>query len=52
MLFNNFQVDKAKVTSAESSGESVDKATKIKVLEEESKAIKLEKEAAVCITCY
>ncbi|XP_053389987.1 mitochondrial proton/calcium exchanger protein-like, partial [Mercenaria mercenaria] len=39
-------VDKAKVTSAESSGEKVDKATKIKVLEEETKAIQMEKEEA------
>lgn len=35
-------VDKVKVTSAETSGEKVDKKTKIKVLEEETKAIEME----------
>ncbi|KAL4232104.1 letm1 and EF-hand domain-containing protein 1 [Mactra antiquata] len=39
-------VDKAKVTTAESSGEQIDKKTKIKLLDEEAKAIKKEKEAA------
>jgi len=41
------QVDKVKVSSAESKGEVVDRKTKIKLLEEEHKAIAMEKELEV-----